>query len=118
MKEQTPCTNLFFSSLKSSVTDFAYSFLLFSDKMTIIVALWSSYSLQFQKMRSFFIVEKKIQKWPRQCPLGPESMFLRLQAVTTTEEVTTFAFSIGQISFKEVVPSRESQANYSYRSSL
>jgi hypothetical protein len=38
---------LFSSSFKSSVTDSGYSFSLFSDRMSIIVALWSSYSLHF-----------------------------------------------------------------------
>jgi hypothetical protein len=42
--------NFFPFSLKNSVTDFWYSFLLFSDRMSIIVALWSSYSLQSQKI--------------------------------------------------------------------
>jgi hypothetical protein len=45
MKQQTPCTNFYSSSLKSSVTDFGCSFLLFSDKMPVIVALCSSYNL-------------------------------------------------------------------------
>jgi hypothetical protein len=46
MTYQTPCTNLFLLSLKTYVIDLGYSYLLFSDKMSIIVALWSSYSLR------------------------------------------------------------------------
>jgi hypothetical protein len=43
----------FLSNLNSSVTDFGYySVLLISDKMSIIFALWSSYSLQSQKICS------------------------------------------------------------------
>jgi hypothetical protein len=42
----------FSSSLKSTVTDFGCSFLLFSVKMSITVALWSSYSLQSQMICS------------------------------------------------------------------
>jgi hypothetical protein len=52
MKQQTPCTNLSPSSIKSSVTDFRYSLSLSSDKMSIIVARWSSYRLQSQKICS------------------------------------------------------------------
>jgi hypothetical protein len=51
-EEQTPCTNPYSTSLKNSVTDFGYSFLLFSDKTSIIVAHWSSYSLQSQNICS------------------------------------------------------------------
>jgi hypothetical protein len=46
IKQETPCTDLYSSSFTSSVTDFGYSFLLFSDRMSIIVARWSSYRLQ------------------------------------------------------------------------
>jgi hypothetical protein len=41
--------NFFSSSLKSSVTDFGYSYMLFSDKVSITVSLWSLYNLQSQK---------------------------------------------------------------------
>jgi hypothetical protein len=58
-----PCRNRFSSSLKSSVTNFGYSFLLFSDRMSIIVALWFSYSLQSQKICSS--VCGPSLRWPR-----------------------------------------------------
>jgi hypothetical protein len=44
MKYETPCTNVFSSSL--NLTDFGYSFFLYSDRIAIIVARCSSYSLQ------------------------------------------------------------------------
>jgi hypothetical protein len=62
MKRQMPCT-FFSSSLKSSVTDFGYSFLLFSDKISITVAVWSSYSLQSQKIYFFKIKRDIVTCW-------------------------------------------------------
>jgi hypothetical protein len=82
MKYQTPCTNLFSSSLKISVTDCGYSFCCSHRKCPSFLPLVS---------RKFTITE---------------DMFLRLQPVNT------FAFSCGHSLFVNVDHSPPSSAKY------
>jgi hypothetical protein len=105
-------TDLFFSSLKSSVTDFGCSFFLFSDRMTIIVARWSSYSLQSRMIwfsvwspcgNSFSWLRNTL--YPQKLALtSPTSGCRSVCIVRLRSKVTEFIFSLGSFSHVREIP--------------
>jgi hypothetical protein len=58
-----PCTNFFSSSLKSYITDFGYSFLLFSDKMFIAVTFGPRTVLQCTKLQAGRSRDRVPMRW-------------------------------------------------------
>jgi hypothetical protein len=87
MKKQTPCRNLFSSNLKSSVTDFGYSFCCSQTEFPSLW-LWGSVALITQHPLSAKVVTNFADKWRSFGPYGRYLKYSHENSMVYVEDVS------------------------------